>query len=55
MEFFKANPVFNISLKESQKILEKFMESKITLVILNIDLVGFTKMSLNLSLIDEQQ
>jgi len=54
-KFFKANPVFNISLKESQKILEKFMESKITLVILNIDLVGFTKMSLNLSLIDEQQ
>ena len=51
----KANPEFNISLNESQKILEKFMESKITLVILNIDLVGFTKMSLNLSLIDEQQ
>ena len=55
MEFFKANPVFNISLKESQKILAEFMESKITLVILNIDLVGFTKMSWNLSLIDEQQ
>ncbi len=54
-KFFKANPVFNISLKESQKILEEFMESKITLVILNIDLVGFTKMSLNLSFIDEPQ
>ena len=44
----KANPEFNISLSESQKILEKFMESKIKLVILNIDLVGSTKMSLNL-------
>ena len=30
----KANPEFNISLNESQKILEKFMESKIKLVIL---------------------
>ncbi|MGH9982020.1 MAG: adenylate/guanylate cyclase domain-containing protein [Nitrososphaeraceae archaeon] len=46
----KANPEFNISLNESQKILEKFMESKIKLVILNIDLVGSTKMSLNLSI-----
>ena len=46
----KANPEFNISLSESQKILEKFMESKIKLVILNIDLVGSTKMSLNLSI-----
>jgi class 3 adenylate cyclase len=44
----KANPEFNISLNESQKILENFMESKIKLVILNIDLVGSTKMSLNL-------
>ena len=40
----KANPEFNISLNESQKILEKFMEFKIRLVILNIDLVGSTKM-----------
>jgi adenylate cyclase len=46
----KANPEFNISLNESQKVLEKFMESKIRLVILNIDLVGSTKMSLNLSI-----
>jgi len=44
----KANPEFNISLNESQKILEKFMESKIKLVILNIDLVGSTKMAFNL-------
>ena len=44
----KANPEFNISLNEMQKMLEKFMESKVNLVILNIDLVGSTKMSLNL-------
>jgi adenylate cyclase len=44
----KANPEFNISINEMQKILEKFMESKVKLVILNIDLVGSTKMSLNL-------
>ena len=44
----KANPEFNISVNEMQKILEKFMESKVKLVILNIDLVGSTKMSLNL-------
>jgi len=44
----KANPEFNISVNEMQKILEKFMESKVKLVILHIDLVGSTKMSLNL-------
>ena len=44
----KANPEFNISVNEMQKILEKFMESKVNLVILHIDLVGSTKMSLNL-------
>lgn len=44
----KANPEFNISINEMQKILENFMESKVNLVILNIDLVGSTKMSLNL-------
>lgn len=44
----KANPEFNISINEMQKILEKFMETKVKLVILNIDLVGSTKMSLNL-------
>src|SRR5215211_5370124 len=44
----KANPEFNISVNEMQKILEQFMESKVNLVILHIDLVGSTKMSLNL-------
>jgi adenylate cyclase len=44
----KANADFNISLKETQKILEKFLGFKIKLVILNIDLMGSTKMSLDL-------
>jgi class 3 adenylate cyclase len=44
----KANPDFNISLKETQQTLEKFMGFKINIVILNIDLIGSTRMSLDL-------
>lgn len=44
----KANPEFNISLKETQKMLEKFLGLKTNIVILNIDLIGSTKMSLDL-------
>ena len=43
-----TNPDFNISFKETQNILEKFLGIKINLVILNIDLVCSTKMSLDL-------
>ncbi len=39
---------FNISLQNTQTILEKFIDSKIDLVILHIDLVGSTKMSMTL-------
>lgn len=46
----KVNPEFKISLSESQRILEKFVESKMDLVILHIDLVGSTKMSITLSI-----
>jgi adenylate cyclase len=46
----KAKPEFRISLSETQTILEKFVESKINLVILHIDLVGSTKMSMTLSI-----
>lgn len=46
----KAKPEFKISLCESQRILEKFVESKIDLVILHIDLVGSTRMSMILSI-----
>ena len=46
----KAKPEFRISLSETQSILEKFVESKINLVILHIDLVDSTKMSMTLSI-----
>lgn len=46
----KTKPVFRISLSETQSVLEKFVESKINLVILHIDLVGSTKMSMTLSI-----
>jgi class 3 adenylate cyclase len=44
----KAKPDFNTSFKETQNILENYGESKINLVILHVDLVGSTRMSLNL-------
>ena len=46
----KARPEFMISLSETQTILEKFIESKVNLVILHIDLVDSTKMSMTLSI-----
>jgi adenylate cyclase len=46
----RVKPEFKISLSESQRILEKFVESKVDLVILHIDLVGSTKMSMTLSI-----
>jgi adenylate cyclase len=44
----KVKPDFNISITETQTILEKYADSKVNLVILHIDLVGSTKMSLSL-------
>jgi hypothetical protein len=44
----KAKPELNIILKETQNILEQNAESKLRLVMLHIDLVGSTKMSLTL-------
>jgi adenylate cyclase len=46
----KVKPEFKISLSDTQRILEKFVESKINLIILHIDLVGSTKMSMTLSI-----
>ena len=46
----KVKPEFKISLNESQRILEKSVESKIDLVILHMDLVGSTRMSTILSI-----
>ncbi|MGN6615012.1 MAG: adenylate/guanylate cyclase domain-containing protein [Candidatus Nitrosocosmicus sp.] len=44
----KVKPDFNISIKDTQNVLEKYLESKVNLVILHIDLVGSTRMSLSL-------
>lgn len=44
----KVKPDFNISIRDTHYVLEKYAESKINLVILHIDLVGFTRMSLTL-------
>ena len=44
----KVAPEFNISFKETQNVLEKFAKSKVTLVILHIDLVGSTRLSMTL-------
>lgn len=40
---------FNISPEDSRQILESLLESKTRLVILHVDLVGFTKLCMNLS------
>jgi adenylate cyclase len=44
----KSEPKFDISMEETDKILEKFAKSKVTLVILYIDLVGSTKLLMTL-------
>jgi adenylate cyclase len=47
-EALKSEPKFDISMEETDKILEKFAKSKVTLVILHIDLVGSTKLLMTL-------
>ncbi|HET7146990.1 MAG TPA: adenylate/guanylate cyclase domain-containing protein [Candidatus Nitrosopolaris sp.] len=47
-EALKSEPKFDISMEETDKILEKFAKSKVTLVILHIDLVDSTKMLMTL-------
>lgn len=44
----KAKPEFDITFDETQKILKRFVDSKVNLIILHIDLVGSTKMSMTL-------
>jgi adenylate cyclase len=44
----KVAPEFDISFKETHNVLEKFAKSKVTLVILHIDLVGSTRLSMTL-------
>jgi class 3 adenylate cyclase len=47
-EALKSEPKFDISMEETEKILEKFAKNKVTLVILHIDLVGSTKLLMTL-------
>jgi adenylate cyclase len=44
----KLEPKFNIPMEQTQNIPEKFAKSKVTLVILHVDLVGSTKLSMTL-------
>ena len=44
----KAESKFDISMEETDKILEKFAKSKVTLVVLHIDLVGSTELLMTL-------
>lgn len=46
----KVEPKFNIPLEKTQHLLEKFAYSEITLVILHVDLVGSTNLSMSLPL-----
>ncbi|MDQ6666756.1 MAG: adenylate/guanylate cyclase domain-containing protein, partial [Thermoproteota archaeon] len=44
----KSEPKFDISMEETDKILEKFAKSKVTLVILHVDLVDSTRLLMTL-------
>jgi class 3 adenylate cyclase len=46
----KAKPIFNINLKDIHPILEKVVNTNVYLVILYVDLVSSTKLSMNLPL-----
>src|ERR687892_996846 len=46
----KSEPSFDISMEETYKVLQKFARSKVTLVILQVDLVGSTQLSMTLPL-----
>jgi class 3 adenylate cyclase len=46
----KSEPLFDISMEETHKVLKKFARSKVTLVILHVDLVGSTQLSMTLPL-----
>jgi class 3 adenylate cyclase len=44
----KGEPDFNLSIEETQELLEKFAKSKVTLVILDVALVDSTRLSMTL-------
>ncbi|MGD1834129.1 MAG: adenylate/guanylate cyclase domain-containing protein [Nitrososphaeraceae archaeon] len=45
----QAKPHYNMNADESRQLLEKLLDSKVQLVIINVDLVGSTKLSMSLS------
>jgi adenylate cyclase len=47
-EALKSKSIFDISMEETHRILERYARSKVTLVILHIDLVDSTKLSMTL-------
>ena len=47
-EVLKFDPDLNLTSPETQAILEKFVKSKVAFVILHVDLVGSTKLSMTL-------
>jgi hypothetical protein len=51
----KVEPEFYVSMEETQSVLENYTESKVILVILHIDLIESTKLSMRLPLIDLQR
>ncbi|MGN6629794.1 MAG: adenylate/guanylate cyclase domain-containing protein, partial [Candidatus Nitrosocosmicus sp.] len=46
----KAKPIFNVNIKDTQKLLERVVNTDISLVILYVDVVNSTKISMNLPL-----
>jgi class 3 adenylate cyclase len=46
----KSEPSFDISMEETNRVLKRFSRSKVILVILHIDLVGSTQLSMTLPL-----
>ena len=51
----KVKPEFNISMEETNDVLEKFAKTKVKLVILHIDIVESTRLSMTLQSTDWQQ
>ena len=44
----RSDPIFTAPFEETQKVLSSYYDEKIKLIILNIDIVGSTKLSMNL-------
>ena len=47
-EALNISPEFNVSFKKTYEVLEQYLGSRVNLVVLHIDLVGSTKLSMDL-------